>query len=639
MPRRPPGLVPTALAVLASAVVPAIAQPQPAAPPLKNLSIEELMEIDVTLATRRPEPVGTTAAAVSVITRDDIRRSGVTTIADALQLAAGVHVARANNAAWHVTARGFNGSTPNKLLVMVDGRTEFSPLFAGVFWNMLDYVLEDIERIEVIRGPGATLWGANAVNGVVNIITRHARDTQGTYASLSAGNEDPAIAEVRHGGLWHATGWRVYGKFARRDNQQFSTGTSAQDTRRRGQGGFRVDGAHGGHTWLLKGDAFHARDGLQGRRDSEWTGIAMQGQWARALSPSSHLQLQSYYRREYRNVERQLTHHIDTVDVDMQHSFRHGPHHNVIWGAGYRRNADNTHGSLGISFDPASRVYPVVSVFGQDEIAVVPGRLEITAGLKLEHNAFSGAELQPNVRARWRAPHRQMLWGAVARAVRRPTRVDDDIVVRLPTGTVAIAGTHEFLAESLIASEIGYRAQPAGALAVDVTGFLHSYDRLRSQDLPATGVGPVLIGNTLNGRSHGVELALDVQPMTSWRTHVSYTWLDTEVSRDADSRDITGGSSEANDPHHIFGLRTSVDLHRRVELDARVRGVGALPNPAVPAYTELALRIGWRVTSRVELAVVGEDLLHDQHPEFGAAVPRRVELERGVRAVMTLRLP
>jgi len=606
---------------------------------LRKLSIEELMEIDVTLATRQPEPLGTTAAAISVITRDDIRRAGVTTIADALQLATGVHVARANNAAWQVTARGFNGSTPNKLLVMIDGRTEFSPLFAGVFWNMLDYVLEDVERIEVIRGPGATLWGANAVNGVVNVITRHTRDTTGTYASLHAGNEDPAIVEFRQGGARGGSSWRVYGKFAQRDDQQFSTGMSAEDARRRGQAGFRIDTGGGANTWFLKGDVFHGRDEFIGRSDGEWTGIAVQGRWGRTLSARSRLELQSYYRREYRNIDRQLTHHVDTVDVDFNHTLAVGTRHRVVWGGGYRRNADSSHGTPAIAFDPVSRVYPLSSVFAQDEIALLPERLDLTAGIKLEHNAFSGAELQPNVRARWRLPHRQILWGAVARAVRRPTRVDDDVVIQSSAGAVLIRGTHQFVAESLVASEIAYRAQPHPSFSTDATFFSHHYNDLRSQDAPVTGLLPILIGNTLEGRSHGVELALTLQPIRRWRTHASYTWIDTDVFREAGSRDVSGGVSEANDPHHLFGLRTSIDLYRNIELDARVRASGSLPNPVVPAYTEMALRLGWQATPRVELALIGEDLLHDQHPEFGAPLPRRVEFERSVRAAITLRVP
>jgi iron complex outermembrane recepter protein len=335
-----PGHVLASLAVSVTVLAPAFAGPPPQPQDLKRLSIEELMEIDITLATREPEPVATTAAAVSVITRDDIRRSGVTTIADALHLATGVHVARFNNGTWSITARGFNGSTPNKLLVMVDGRTEYSPLFTGVFWNILDYVLEDIERIEVIRGPGATMWGANAVNGVVNIITRHTTDTQGTYASLAAGNEDRAIAEFRHGGGWRRATWRIYGKFAQRDDQQLSTGIPAGDSRTRGQAGFRFDSPAGETTWLLKGDVFHARDEFIDRQDGEWTEIALQGRWTRAISAGSRLAVQSYYRREYRNIARQLTHHIDTVDVDFQHAVRPSDRHNLIWGAGYRRNQD-----------------------------------------------------------------------------------------------------------------------------------------------------------------------------------------------------------------------------------------------------------------------------------------------------------
>ena len=611
---------------------------QPAAQDLKKLTIEELMEIDVTLATRSAEPVGTTAAAISVITRDEIRRSGVTTIADALQLADGVQVARFNTSTWAITARGFNSNVANKLLVMVDGRTEYSPLFSGVFWNMLDYVLDDIERIEVIRGPGATLWGANAVNGVVNIVTRHARDTQGTYASVGAGNEDPFIAEVRHGDTAGSTAWRVYGKVALRDDQKLASGASADDARRRGQVGFRLDGGAGPNTWLIKGDAFHSRDDLPDRSHGEWTEIAVQARWARALSARSHLQLQSYYRREYRNIERQLTHHLDTLDVDLQHALEAGAHH-VVWGFGARSNRDQTYGSPVASFDPASRSYPVFSVFAQDEIALVPRRVDVTAGIKLEHNAFSGAHIQPNLRARWRLPHRQLLWGAVSHAVRRPTRFDDDIVVGTPAGVVLARGSDDFKAESLIAFEVGYRVQPSRIVAADVALFAHRYTDLRSQEAPPTGGFPLVVGNTLRGRSNGMELGLDVQPVDRWRTHIGFTWLDVGISRQPGSRDVGGGASDANDPGYLFGLRTSVDLAENVELDARLRSVGSLPNPVVPAYTELGLRLGWRATPRLELALVGEDLLHAAHPEFGPAVPGRVLFERGVRAVVTMRLP
>ena len=605
---------------------------------LKALSLEELMDIRVTVVTRQPEPVGTAAAAATVITRDDIRRSGVTTIADAIALADGVHVARFNNGSWSITARGFNGSTPNKLLVMVDGRIDYSPLFTGVFWNLLDYVLEDIERIEIIRGPSATMWGANAINGVINIITRNARDTRGTYLSAGTGNEDPALVEVRHGGGTDRLSYRVYGKFADRDDQRFSTGIDAEDRRRRGMVGLRVDSSNGANEWLLKADAFHSRDGFIDRRDGEWTHLAGQGRLTHRFSPGSFIQLQGYYRREYRNIERQLTHHLDTGDVDFQHALALGGRNRFIWGAGFRVNTDVTYASEVIRLDPARRTYPVASVFAQDEFEIKPERLSVTAGAKVEHNAFSGADLQPSVRVRWTLPRNQIVWGAVARAVRRPTRFDDDIRI-LQNGLVLIQGSDDFESEQMTGWDLGYRSRPAGTVSVDVNVFSQEYDRLRSQEAPLAGFFPVTVGNTLNGRSTGIELGATVQPGAWWRTRVSYSHWDTDITRDANSRDVSNGANEMNDPHHLFTLRSSVDLPHRVAVDGWLRGVSTLPNPVVPGYVELDGRLGWEPSPRIELALVGQDLLHSHHPEYGSAIPRRTEFQRSVRAVLTLRMP
>jgi iron complex outermembrane receptor protein len=611
---------------------------QPGAQDLKRLSIEELMQIDVTSPGRRTEPVGTAAAAVSVITSDDIRRAGVTTLADALALADGIHVARLNNSSWSVSARGFNGSTPNKLLVMVDGRTVYSPLFTGVFWNTADYVLEDIDRIEVIRGPGAALWGANAVNGVVNIITRHARESTGAYVNLSAGSEDRAIAEVRYGAISGATSWRVYGKFADRDDQRFSTDGGSGDPHRRGQAGFRVDGGDAARAnWTLLGNAFHSREDLADRPRGEFTDLSLQARWSAQTFAASRLTVQSYYRREYRRVPLQLTHHVDAVDVDAQHSISLGPRHDVVWGGGARINTDNTHGSAVIRFTPTSRRYSVVSVFGQDEFALVPERAFLTAGLKYEHNGFSGGDLQPSVRARLMLPRAQMLWGAVSRAVRRPTRFDDDLEIRGTGGLLLVQGSDEFKSESLVASEVGYRTRPASVVSLEATAFIHRFADLRSQEAPLQGGLPVTLANTLEGQSHGVELGVNVQPFAWWRTHVGYTWLDTSISRDIGSRDLSGGVNEMNDPHHLLGVRTSADLPRRFEFDVVLRAVDDLPSPVVPAYAEMNVRLGWRATPRTDLWIVGHDLLHDQHPEFGPAAPRRVEFERGVRMGTTFR--
>ena len=627
-----------AMAVLVMARM-ATADTQAETQNLKKLSLEQLMQIEVTLVTRQPEPLGTAAAAVSVITRDDIRRSGVTTIPDALALADGLFVSRFNNGSWAITSRGFNGSTPNKLLVMIDGRNEFTPLFTGVFWNILDYVLDDIERIEVIRGPGATLWGANAVNGVINIITRHSRDTRGTLVSVGSGNEDPALVEVRHGGGSSDTSYRLYGKFAQRDQQEFASGIPSGDGRRRGQAGLRVDATRGANDFMLKADAFHSLDDFIDRRDGEWTGIGVQGRYSRRLAPGSDLQVQTYYRREYRNIERQLTHHLDTADIDLQHALKLGRRNNFIWGSAFRVNHDVTDGSQVIHFDPASRTYPVFSGFAQDEFALRPDSVTVTAGLKVEHNAFSGADWQPNVRARWLLPRNQVLWGAVARAVRRPTRFDDDIVVTSVTGLALVRGSDDFESEAMTGWEIGYRARPLRVLSVDTTLFRQDYKHLRSQEAPDLGVVPLTIGNTLEGRSSGVEVATNLQPLTRWRMHVSYTYLNTDITRAPGSRDVSGGVNEANDPHHLFMFRTAFDVARNVDIDGWIRGVSALPNPAVPAYTELNARVGWRPKPRFELALVGQDLLHARHPESGTPGPRRIEFERSVRVSLTTRLP
>ena len=625
------------ISILVGQSVRASSQPEPQ--DLKRLSLEQLMEIEVTVVTREPAPAGTAAAAISVITRDDIRRSGVTTIPDAIGLADGVHVARFNNGSWAISARGFNGSTPNKLLVMVDGRTEFSPLFNGVFWNIFDYVLEDIERIEVIRGPAGTLWGANAINGVVNIVTRTSHDTRGTLVSVGSGPEDPALVDVRYGRGSDALSYRIYGKFAQRDAQQFSTGGSSEDTRRRGQAGLRIDGSHQSHEWFVKADVFHSRDAFIDRRDGEWTEVAVQGRLNRKLSTDASLQVQSYYRREYRNIERQLTHALNTGDLDLQHAFTIARRNRFIWGAGYRVNADTTYSSPVIRLDPSSRTYPMVNVFAQNEMSVRPNVLSVTAGLKFEHNAFSGGDWQPNVRARWQLPRNQLLWGSIARAVRRPTRFDDDIRITAPSGIVLIEGNGRFESEVMTGWELGYRGRPASRLEFDGTVFVQDYDRLRSQEAPAVGVIPLTIANTLNGRSSGVELGATLLPVTWWRTHVSYTYLATSITRDATSRDVSGGVNERNDPDYLFTVRTGVDLKPNVQADAWLRRVAALPDPPVPAYTELNARVAWLPTPKCELSLSGQDLLHAQHPEFGTPIPQRIEFQRSIRVAVTMRLP
>ena len=604
--------------------------------PLKGLSIEQLMNLEITTLDRRVEPVGGTTAAVSVITRDDIRRSGVTTIADALRLATGVVVAQANNGSWAVSARGFTATAAGKLLVMVDDVPMNSPLFRGLFWNTIDYALEDIERIEVIRGPVA-LWGANAVNGIVNVITRHSADTQGLAATLSSGTEDHGLAEARYGGTVGTRTWRAYGKIANRDDERFASGGSSNDGRTRGQVGFRLDGgARDGSGWLVAGDLVHSREDVPDNPQRDFTTALVRGQGTRMLSPTSQIAIRSYYRREYRRAPNSLTHSVDTVAFDLQHSTQWAGRHTLAWGGGAGINVEHTEGSATLAFEPADRNYALSSLFARNEFAL-PARVFVTLGAQIERNAFSGASLQPSVRARVMLPRNQMLWGAVTRAVRRPTRLDTDVVFPTPTGFVVLRGNPDFRPESAVATQGGYRVQLGTMLSFDTAVFRHDYSDLRSIEAAVSPGAPFVIGNTLEGYSQGVETNVLVQPVPWLRTEVDYTWLDVKIDRAPDSRSIGNISAEANDPSHLFAWRTSFELPRNVEADATLRYVGTLPDPRVPAYTELGLRLGWRASSTTELFVVGDNLLHRQHPEFGAAVPHRVEIERDVRAGVTFR--
>ena len=489
----------------------------------------------------------------------------------------------------------------------------------------------------MIRGPGATLWGANAVNGVINIVTKHAGTTQGAYVAAGAGSEDPGLADFRYGSSSGQMAYRVYGKYAGRDAQIFNTGERSGDARRRGQAGFRMDATRAnGDTWLVKGDLFNSHDDLPDRDHGEFLGAALQAAWSRALSPTSRVSVQSYYRREYRMVPQQLTHQIDTVDIDAQHTFAGGARHRVVWGGVARVNWDSTEPGT-VAFDPASRTYPLQGLFIQDEVTVAPNRLYVTAGIKVERNAFSGAEWQPSLRARLQITPAHMVWSAVSRAVRRPTRLDVDVRAFGPTGAiVAVGGGDAYAGENLLATELGYRAQPSPFVAVDATVFLHRYDDLRSQELPASGP-PIVVGNTLEGRSSGAELSATVQPIPALRLHAAYTHLNVEITRAPGSRDIGGGASEGNDPRHQFAFRTSIDLPGRIEFDAHLRRIASLPNPALPGYAELNVRVGWHASDTVELSLVGQDLLHAHHPEFGGLTPRRVEFERSVRTQVAFR--
>ncbi|HEX4964324.1 MAG TPA: TonB-dependent receptor [Thermoanaerobaculia bacterium] len=616
------------------------AQEEPRVPPaeLKQLSIEQLMDIDVTSVSRRSERLSKAAAAITVITGEDLRRSGVTTLPDALRLSVSTHVAQSDGHTWGLTTRGFNSSfaTADKLLVLIDGRSVYTPLFSGVFWDVQDVPLEDVDRIEVIRGPGATLWGANAVNGVINIITKSAKETQGGLVTAAAGNETD-LGSVRWGGkLGEGTFYRAYGKYYHRDALELETGGSAHDPLRREQGGFRVDHDDAGAGALtFQGDVYRGGYSEVVRPDdTDLDGGNLLGRWKRTLAAGSSLELQVYFDRSHRRTLNYFEEHRDTVDADFQHHFAVGKRQDVVWGLGSRVTRDEVTNSQVVEFLPSHRTLNLFSAFVQDEVTLVPERLRLTLGTKLERNDYTGLEVQPSVRAAWTPDDRRTLWAAISRAVRTPTRLDEDVVF-LANGTPFLTGSRDFVSEELLAYELGYRIQPTTDLLVDATAFYDVYDHLRTFE-PAAGTPGFVFGNELSADAWGLELRSSWQPAGWWRLHAGYAWFGKHLRLAADSLDPTGGTLSGDDPRNRYSLRSVMDLPGNFELDGWLRYVDELPSPEVPAYTELDVHLGWHASERLELALIGQNLLHAHHVEF-APGPLLEAVQRSVFGKVTWR--
>jgi iron complex outermembrane receptor protein len=602
------------------------AQPQQAQV-LKNLTLEELMEIDVTSPSRRPERIVEAPAAVSVITGEDIRRSGAGTLPDALRLTGVLNVARFNNGTWVVSARGFSNTVVNKMLVLIDGRSVYTQLFGGTFWDMHDMVLADIDRIEVLRGPAGTLWGSNAVNGVINIITKTAAETQGGLLRVSTGTRERGSGALRYGGRLGGGAYRVYAKSTYVDSPKLSTGGDAHQDFRVSEAGFRADfGQQSPSALSIHGDLVYGQMGLVDRPDLDfWSGNVV-GAWERRFSSAATFRVQAYVDRMYRQVPRQSWEDRTSYDIEAQHTARLGGRHRLVVGGGYRLSRDQTRATPLLFFEPARRSIFTSQLFAEDEIALRPDQLFLTLGSKLEHTTFTGWDVQPNARVRIRLNDRSSLWTAISRAVRTPTRFDQDL--RITTGNVvAIRGDRAFVSEKLVAYEAGYQQRVGSRLSFGASVFVNRYDDLRSQEpLPPAGL-PFVLRNKLNATARGFETEASAQAHARWILRGTYMYLDLDRTLDADSLDPSGGIQEANDPRHQFSLRSFLTIGGGVELDGFVRAIGALPEPAVPAYVELDLRLGWR-NDRLDLSLIGRDLLHERHPEFGSALPARHEFPR-----------
>ncbi|HVK99373.1 MAG TPA: TonB-dependent receptor [Dongiaceae bacterium] len=619
---------------------------------LMDMSLTELMNIEVTSVSRRPEKLAESAAAIQVITHDQIRRSGATSIPEALRLATNLNVAQQSSHEWIVSSRGFSSDVGNKLLVMIDGRTVYTPLFSGVFWDRQNYLLEDIERIEVISGPGGTLWGANAVNGVINIITRSATQTQGGYVEAGAGDPLRSLAGGRYGGkLNDNTAYRVYGQYFDRGPETLSDDSTGQDAWDMSQGGFRMDSTPNAQdTLTLQGDYYRIQEDLITGGVSDVEGANILSRWSRRFSQTSNMSLQFYYDRTELTlpvaamVVNNLTlappgtfrDTLDTADLDFQHQFAVGDRQTWVWGLGYRYTHDDNENAPGLAFYPEGLQQRLLSAFAQDSIALVRDTLTLTLGTKVEKNDYTGEEWEPSVRLEWQLADHHLLWSAVSQAMRTPSRIDREISQASREYFVLLAGGEDFISEELTSYELGYRGQFAEKATLSVALFYNDYRDLRSTDFSPATIFPLFFTNNLEAQTRGAEISVTFQATGWWQLRGGYNYLHEDISVKEGKFDFNNALNETADPENQFSLRSAMDLGANVELDIAYRWVDDLPtNDAgvltiVPSYSELDLRLGWRPRQDVELALVGQNLLHDHHQEFGVPRPQQEEVGRNI---------
>lgn len=605
---------------------------------LKKLSLEQLVDVEITSASRRPERILEAASAIDVVTEDVIHRSGATNLLDALRLSAGLELAQVDGHTWAVSARGFQIPIANKLQVLMDGRSLYTPLFSGVFWDVQRTFMPDLEQIEVIRGPGATLWGANAVNGVINIRTKSAKDTQGWLLDAGGGDEE-GYAGLRYGGqIGRDTYYRAYVMHQAHDDLSLGSGADAQDATQFTQGGFRVDTkVNGDDALTLQGDGYAGNFEQPDLSDIEVDGGNFIARWTHELVGDSSISLQTYYDYTHRLVPPTFEERRHTWDLELEGRFVWNQQ-DVVYGAEYRVSADDI-ANLGptFAFIPASKTVHLISGYVQDEWHVAPEKFSLIAGTKFEYNSFSGFEIQPTGRFVWTATKTQTFWGAISRAVRTPTRIDQDFVAPNPStgGTPLLLANGDFDSEELIAYELGYRVQPTKMLSFDLAAYYNDYDTLRSTEIISNNPLEFRFGNKLEGETYGATLAMRWRVTDWWHLDGSISGLRVHIRRKPDSTSPNPGTGEANDPNYYGSLRSSFDLPWHLQFDAVLRYVDSLPDPATPAYTALDLRLAWSPRKNLELAVVGRNLLDPQHPEFANADPALThEVDRSVFATL-----
>jgi iron complex outermembrane receptor protein len=642
------------LAIALLIAIPAWSQEKPK--DLAEKSLEDLMNVEVTSVSKKEQKLWRTAAAIFVITQEDIRRSGATNIPDLLRMVPGMDVGQINGSTWAIGARGFNQQFSNKLLVMVDGRTVYSPTFSGVFWDTLDLPLFDIERIEVVRGPGGTIWGANAVTGVINIFTKKASDTSGTVLEAGGGNFQQGFGMAQYGGtLGQKTNFRVYSKYFNQNHMLDLNGQSGADGWHRLRGGFRMDSSLSSKdSLMIEGHLSAGREGEFGFKLPSVTSpgfVAVSEEislangsfetiWNHIYSGGSDSSLQVSFDQHRRDdpLNPELR---NTFDLAYRHHLSFGGRQDIVWGLGYRYTTDRIGGSLTVAMNPPSRALQLFDSFIQDEIALVPKRLFLTLGAKLEHNDYTGFEVMPSVRATWSPSDRYMIWAAVSRALRAPSRNDTNLVLNIgefpgPGGAptlLRLLGNPHFQDERLIAYEAGYRAMLSKRFSIDIALYFNDWDHLQTTEpsasffeaipLPAHEVQTLMYGNLMHGESHGFELTAKWNVTDRWSLSPAFALTSEHMHTDPMSADTqTLLFTEGNSPDQLVQLRSHFDLRRNLAWDASAYFVNALTNQGpfsnlnIPSYTRLDSVLTWKAREGLSVSIVGQNLLKDHHMEF-----------------------
>lgn len=588
---------------------------------LRGMSIEQLAELPITSVAKRPVPLAEAPASVFVINREDIRRSGATTLPGVLRLAPNLEVAQLSGYAWSISARGFNApAASNKLLVQIDGRSLFEPVGSSVLWQQVDIPLDTIERIEVVSGPGGSLWGANAVNGVINIITSQAGESRSVQMDVTGGDFRRTAQLQVVTPIGHDASLRIYGQgFNQGPTTPRDPGVLASDAWRGAQGGFRLDAKTFGGALTVQGDVY--RNVIADDQGSLWGGDIL-GRYTRPLGDGSSIEAMAYYARDDRTAA-DLFEQRESWDLQLQHNLQPDSRNALVWGGEVRVWRETYISKDILAFRTPSTDIALGSVFAQDEFALTP-KLKLTAGLKLEESSYSGFEWLPTVRLAWRFDENNLLWGAVSRSVRTPDRIEREL-----EAPGILEPSPDFRSERLIAMEVGWRAHPSPRASFSISSYFNLYDDLRTQDLVNTPSGPmVLTANGLKGQTWGVEAWGKYEVMKNWRISVGGDVLHKSFTVKPGHVDISGMEAAGQDPSYQAQIRSELTLTSWLEVDLDTRTVGRADYGGALAYTEGDARAAIRIARGVELALDGRNLFNPRHLEanqsFESLPPRYI---------------